>query len=36
MENNMYNPFDKEPLAEVGKIRLAEYKAIRPFFYCDK
>ena len=34
MENNIYgvvySPLDREPLPEVGKSRLAEYKAIRP------
>ena len=29
MENNIYSPLDREPLPEVGKTRLAEYKAIR-------
>ena len=29
MENNIYSPLDKESLPEVGKTRLAEYKAIR-------
>ena len=29
MENNIYCPLDKEPLPEVGKTRVAEYKAIK-------
>ena len=39
MENNIYgvvySPLDKEPLPEVGKTRLAEYKAIRPLIPHD-
>lgn len=29
MENIICSPHDKEPLSEVGKSRLAEYRAIR-------
>lgn len=29
MENDIYSPIDREPLPEVGKTRLAEYKAIK-------
>ena len=29
MEYEGYSPLDREPLPEVGKTRLAEYKAIK-------
>lgn len=29
VENNIYSPLDREPLPEVGKTRLTEYKAIK-------
>ena len=35
MGNNMYSTLDKEPLPEVGKTRLAEYKAIRSLIPYD-
>ncbi len=35
MENNIYSPLDREPLPEVGKTRLTEYKAIRPLISHD-
>ena len=29
MENNIYSPLDREPLPQVGKTRLTEYKAVK-------
>ena len=29
MEKNIYSPLDRDPLPEVGKTRLTEYKAIK-------
>ena len=35
MEDNNFSILDQEPLPEVGKTRLAEYKAIRPLIPHD-